>query len=125
VLPFLAFTLRAHGSSTLMAPQFLVSCVYVCVCVRLCTLVLGEGSLLFAVTVLTEPLIPSVCHIRLYHGLTNKQVCRAVIKLGVVLPKPTGCPAAIYDVMVQCWRKLPQDRPSFGEILKQLERIPH
>eukprot|EP00035_Acanthoeca_spectabilis_P014636 m.282016 g.282016 ORF g.282016 m.282016 type:complete len:84 (+) comp16183_c0_seq2:5769-6020(+) len=61
---------------------------------------------------------------RLYQGLSNKQVCKAVIKLGFVMAKPAGCPTDIYKIMVQCWQKEPKDRPSFSEIVALLEQLP-
>jgi len=63
------------------------------------------------------------CSVELYEGLTNKQVCKAVIKLGYVMAKPAGCPSAAYDVMVQCWQTKPNDRPGFGEIVGMLEAM--
>ena len=38
------------------------------------------------------------------------------------LAKPANCPRDIYDLMCECWRRLPTERPSFREIHLFLQR---
>ena len=40
----------------------------------------------------------------------------------IQLQRPQHCPRDIYDLMGECWRKLPTDRPSFREIHLFLQR---
>ena len=35
---------------------------------------------------------------------------------GYRMPPPTGCPKAVYDVMMLCWQCEPQDRPNFSDL---------
>jgi len=39
------------------------------------------------------------------------------IKDGGRMPRPTGgrleCPAKFYDIMLKCWNKSPEERPTF------------
>ena len=41
---------------------------------------------------------------------------------GVLLPQPEVCPEWIYDIMLQCWKFEPQERTTFTELLKALEK---
>ena len=40
----------------------------------------------------------------------------------VVLERPSNCPRDVYDLMMECWRREPQARPSFREIHLFLQR---
>ena len=40
----------------------------------------------------------------------------------VCLDKPARCPRDVYDLMRECWRRDPQDRPTFREIHLFLQR---
>lgn len=40
----------------------------------------------------------------------------------VALSRPQHCPRDIYDLMCECWRRLPTERPSFREIHLFLQR---
>eukprot|EP00803_Ostreobium_quekettii_P004159 evm.model.scf_1037.5 EVM.evm.TU.scf_1037.5 scf_1037:22658-32305(+) len=58
-------------------------------------------------------------------GLTDKEVMDRVLK-GDRLPKPAGCPDAIYELMRDCWHTKPSDRPNFTELARRFhvsERI--
>ena len=41
---------------------------------------------------------------------------------GYRIPKPLyGCPEKLYDMMLNCWRKYPNDRPTFATLQNELE----
>lgn len=37
------------------------------------------------------------------------------------MPKPNLCPDKMYEIMMACWRKEPQERPTFETLQWQLE----
>ena len=43
------------------------------------------------------------------------------LESGVRPEKPEICPEEIYDVMLQCWRQVPEERPSFEVIYFSVE----
>ena len=51
-----------------------------------------------------------------YQGMKHAEV---ILKLeqGYRLPQPFGCPDALYQVMINCWKDKPEERPTF-EFLK-------
>ena len=46
-----------------------------------------------------------------YPGMTNAQVLEA-LQQGYRMPRPMGCPDKLYDIMLDCWREEPANRPS-------------
>ncbi|CAH1252649.1 FGFR3 [Branchiostoma lanceolatum] len=44
------------------------------------------------------------------------------LQAGYRMPKPEGCPHAIYDLMQQCWRRRPSDRPTFRQLELTLDK---
>lgn len=56
-----------------------------------------------------------------YEGLESTQIIAMVANDYLRPEVPTGCPWN--DVMVQCWREVPSERPSFDEIVKELNRL--
>ena len=40
----------------------------------------------------------------------------------MLLPQPEICPEWMYDIMLQCWKFEPQERTTFTELLKALEK---
>lgn len=50
-----------------------------------------------------------------YPGMTNKDVIEAVIQ-GYRMPRANGCPDKLYDTMCNCWKRKPEDRPSFQSL---------
>eukprot|EP01119_Soliformovum_irregulare_P019163 TRINITY_DN6013_c0_g1_i1.p1 TRINITY_DN6013_c0_g1~~TRINITY_DN6013_c0_g1_i1.p1 ORF type:complete len:118 (-),score=25.02 TRINITY_DN6013_c0_g1_i1:13-366(-) len=57
---------------------------------------------------------------RPYPGMNNIEATDYVLA-GNVMKAPSGCPAEIYSLMVDCWNMKPQERPLFPEILSRIE----
>lgn len=38
-------------------------------------------------------------------------------------PKPQGCPDALYEVMLKCWKHEPDNRPKFSELKHVLKDV--
>lgn len=55
-----------------------------------------------------------------YPGMTNAEVLHQV-EHGYRMPPPPGCPATLYDIMVECWHKDPMKRPTFETLSWKLE----
>ena len=51
-----------------------------------------------------------------YQEMKNAEVLLR-LKQGYHLPQPFGCPDALYQVMINCWKDKPEERPTF-EFLK-------
>lgn len=47
-----------------------------------------------------------------YPGMTNREVLDQV-DLGYRMPKMHHCPDSLYEIMLKCWHKDPQQRPTF------------
>lgn len=45
------------------------------------------------------------------------------VESGYRMDAPEGCPPKIYDIMRRAWSAEPKDRPSFADILKEIERL--
>ncbi|CAG09110.1 unnamed protein product, partial [Tetraodon nigroviridis] len=45
-------------------------------------------------------------------GMTNPEVIRNLERL-YRMPRPEGCPAELYEVMMTCWKEKPEERPTF------------
>ena len=57
-----------------------------------------------------------------YPGMTNEQVLEA-IEQGYRIPRPMECPDKLYDIMLDCWREEPANRPTFETLQWQLEEF--
>ena len=42
---------------------------------------------------------------------------------GAVLEKPPACPDSIYNMIVNCWNRNPEARPTFNVLVHQLKEI--
>lgn len=60
---------------------------------------------------LTPPLPP---------GMVNREVLDQVER-GYRMPCPPECPESLHDLMCQCWRKEPEERPTFEYLQAFLE----
>ncbi|KAL7430498.1 hypothetical protein ACHAXH_001846 [Discostella pseudostelligera] len=56
-----------------------------------------------------------------YEGLESTQIIAMVANDYLRPEVPPGCPWN--DVMVKCWREVPSERPTFDEIVKELNRL--
>ena len=57
-----------------------------------------------------------------YPGMTNHQVLEAVER-GYRMPKPDGCPDALYEIMLSCWKDEPESRPTFEYLQSALQAL--
>ncbi|XP_064353226.1 ephrin type-A receptor 2 [Dromaius novaehollandiae] len=61
---------------------------------------------------------------RPYWDLSNHEVMKAVNE-GFRLPAPLGCPAAVYQLMLQCWQQERGRRPDFAAVVGILDKLLH
>ncbi|XP_019485512.1 PREDICTED: ephrin type-A receptor 3 isoform X2 [Hipposideros armiger] len=59
---------------------------------------------------------------RPYWEMSNQDVIKAVDE-GYRLPPPMDCPAALYQLMLDCWQKDRNDRPKFEQIVSILDKL--
>ncbi|XP_035431281.1 tyrosine-protein kinase Btk29A isoform X3 [Spodoptera frugiperda] len=57
-----------------------------------------------------------------YGRVKNSEVAE-MVQRGMLLEKPKGCLNEIYNVMRLCWRRLPEERPSFRALKEELAVI--
>ncbi|VDL96357.1 unnamed protein product [Schistocephalus solidus] len=57
-----------------------------------------------------------------YPGMHNAEVLRQV-EAGYRMPAPSGCPPALYDLMLECWAAEEDARPAFAQIHARLELL--
>lgn len=55
-------------------------------------------------------------------GLNGTQILRKIDREGERLHQPDSCPPEIYQLMSQCWAKVPSDRPTFAAIREYLSK---
>ncbi|XP_069463963.1 tyrosine-protein kinase FRK [Ambystoma mexicanum] len=55
-----------------------------------------------------------------YPGMTGMQVIQQLEK-GYRIPHPANCPQELYEIMLQCWHKVPDERPTFETLQWRLE----
>ncbi|XP_031422278.1 proto-oncogene tyrosine-protein kinase Src isoform X2 [Clupea harengus] len=55
-----------------------------------------------------------------YPGMVNREVLDQVER-GYRMPCPAECPESLHDLMLQCWRKLPEERHTFEYLQGFLE----
>lgn len=64
---------------------------------------------------------PSLPHLLWPHtGMVNREVLDQVER-GYRMPCPPECPESLHDLMCQCWRKDPEERPTFEYLQAFLE----
>ena len=57
-----------------------------------------------------------------YPGMSNYEVLERVPQ-GYRMPCPSGCPEALYQIMIECWRDDPVSRPTFETLNWRLEEF--
>ncbi|KAJ8033873.1 Tyrosine-protein kinase Src42A [Holothuria leucospilota] len=55
-----------------------------------------------------------------YPGMTNKEVLDS-LERGYRMPCPPGCPNQLYEIMLECWKANPMERPTFETLQWKLE----
>ncbi|XP_062365297.1 tyrosine-protein kinase Lck isoform X2 [Cinclus cinclus] len=55
-----------------------------------------------------------------YPGMTNPEVIQN-LERGYRMPQPDNCPAELYELMRQCWKESPEERPTFEFMKSVLE----
>ncbi|XP_070135587.1 activated Cdc42 kinase Ack isoform X1 [Drosophila bipectinata] len=53
-------------------------------------------------------------------GLNGSQILRKIDREGERLHQPDACPPDVYAMMLQCWDKTPQERPTFAALKEYL-----
>ncbi|XP_020632101.1 tyrosine-protein kinase receptor Tie-1-like isoform X1 [Orbicella faveolata] len=51
-----------------------------------------------------------------YKGVTGVVELHDLLQEGARLPKPPHCSDELYNVMLRCWQRSPDDRPSFEDL---------
>ncbi|XP_022105280.1 muscle, skeletal receptor tyrosine-protein kinase-like [Acanthaster planci] len=57
-----------------------------------------------------------------YPGLDGREVIRR-LQTGYRMEMPNCCPQDIYDIMRQCWREKPSDRPTFTNLFNTFDKM--
>ena len=57
-----------------------------------------------------------------YHGMSNSEVS-AQIEGGYRMLQPYGCPDRLYDIMLECWKRVDVERPTFESLQWQLREF--
>lgn len=57
-----------------------------------------------------------------YPGMSNYQVMQQIPR-GYRMPCPPGCPKMLYEIMSDCWKENPYDRPTFETLQWRMEDI--
>lgn len=57
-----------------------------------------------------------------YWAHTNDEVIKAVNQ-GLRLPAPNGCPSVLHELMLKCWQRDHNSRPTFTKIISELARM--
>ncbi|XP_026713408.1 macrophage-stimulating protein receptor [Athene cunicularia] len=57
-----------------------------------------------------------------YPGVDPYDMARYLLR-GRRLPQPCHCPDTLYGVMLNCWAPAPEERPSFTELVGELEHV--
>ena len=59
-----------------------------------------------------------------YPGMLDSRVLEQ-LEQGYRMPQPTECPDKLYNIMLTCWRREPENRPTFETLQWQLEDFPY
>jgi serine/threonine protein kinase len=62
---------------------------------------------------------------RPYVQYSNSETIEQVLQ-GYKLPKPDNCPDLVYDIMLLCWQRSPEARPTFAQLYDEINAMyPH
>lgn len=56
----------------------------------------------------------------LFSGMTNPEVIRSLEK-GYRMQRLDSCPTELYEIMLECWKNKPEERPTFDYLQSVLE----
>lgn len=56
-----------------------------------------------------------------YPGIHNSQFLKQVLE-GYRMSCPNNCPQALYEIMLECWKESPDDRPTFEYLEYKMEK---
>ncbi|XP_033641683.1 fibroblast growth factor receptor 2-like [Asterias rubens] len=57
-----------------------------------------------------------------FPGMSSKKLIKE-LQRGYRMPRPDHCSGDVYDMMLDCWRENPEDRPTFENLRNRLEAI--
>ncbi|XP_022794141.1 macrophage colony-stimulating factor 1 receptor-like isoform X1 [Stylophora pistillata] len=57
-----------------------------------------------------------------YPGISNRELFK-LLKSGYRMDKPAICSDALYELMLDCWRADPEERPSFEQLVTRMEQM--
>ncbi|KAI8484525.1 hypothetical protein Bbelb_377960 [Branchiostoma belcheri] len=57
-----------------------------------------------------------------YSGMKSGLLLRR-LREGYRMPKPRNCDEDLYQMMLQCWQRRPEDRPTFSDLVEQLKSM--
>ena len=57
------------------------------------------------------------------HVVADVFAMEAYLKSGERLPRPAACPKAVYELLLECWAKMPKARPTFITVTARLKDI--
>lgn len=57
-----------------------------------------------------------------YPGISNRELFK-LLKSGYRMDKPAICSDALYELMLDCWRADPEERPSFEQLITRMEQM--
>jgi serine/threonine protein kinase len=58
-----------------------------------------------------------------YSTMTNEETAKRVVENGYRMSAPNNCPPQIYDIMLDCWKANPLERPSFMKLAQRLTQL--
>lgn len=58
-----------------------------------------------------------------YKGLRGSELITLIAEEGKRLEKPPDCPDRVYEVMHKCWQRLPENRPTFQQLVRSMSRL--
>ena len=57
-----------------------------------------------------------------YPGVPNADIAE-LVKAGYRMPCPRGCPKKLHEIMMECWKEKPDDRPNFTAVGLKINSI--